>query len=101
MTTTLNIEGPTGENIVLVTYQRYNIITKHATKQRLYKFLQLRRHLFKFGDEIDEEFRHVFLFARIQWLVVHLIHFAEAARVVRFTFAFLLENVEYIVMLGT
>ena len=50
----------------------------------LHNVLQLRRHLLRLGEEVDEELCHVLLLASVQWLVVHGVGFAEGEGVACF-----------------
>ena len=50
---------------------------------------QFRGHFLNLGDEVSEELSHVLLLARVQWLVVHDVHLAEALWVVRLAFTLL------------
>ena len=60
-----------------------HVVAQRPAERGLHNVLQLRRHLLRLGEEVDEELGHVLLFPGVEGLVVHGVGLAEGEGVVR------------------
>ena len=68
----------------VIAVQTDDVVGDDASEEIFDERLEFGIHLLQLGDQIREEFGHVFLLSRVQRLLVHGVDFAKALRVVGF-----------------